>query len=328
MSTIFILLLVLLLTYLATALFLWIGTRLVRMPQVSYWRTLVATFFMDLACLVTYFTFVSLWSTLEVPPLIATLVQSGASLLLSWLAIKMVLRTSPLQAIGSWLSTLIPSAGALALVFFVLRPHVVAAYITSSLSGAPTLIGPHQLGTCPHCGKSAAVPPDVLSFDQGKSPRQGMCLSCQRAGMVSDIDPTVRTADHILVNKLFQPRRWDLVAFRALEDPSVRHVKRLVGLPGEEVMIKEGAIWINGQKQEPPADIAGLTYSAAPPEWQGTSWGSPARPVRLGAAECFAIGDFSLQSLHSRMWGPLPQTNVEGVVTVIYWPPSRWRLVR
>jgi signal peptidase I len=107
----------------------------------------------------------------------------------------------------------------------------------------------------------------------------------------------------------------------------VRFVQRLVGLPGEEVVIKDGGIWINGARQEPPAEIAKLVFTAGP-EGVGNGWGSPERPLRLGNDEHFVLGDFSLRSADSRIWGALPGKNIEGVVSIIYWPPSRWRLIR
>jgi hypothetical protein len=50
--------------------------------------------------------------------------------------------------------------------------------------------------------------------------------------------------------------------------------------------------------------------------------------MRLGDGEYFVIGDFSLRSADSRTQGPIPGKNIEGVVGLIYWPPSRWRLFR
>jgi hypothetical protein len=66
------------------------------------------------------------------------------------------------------------------------------------------------------------------------------------------------------VDKLATPRRWDIVVFRIPEEPSVVYVFRLVGLPGESVSIREGLVWINGQKQAVPPALAGLEYASEP----------------------------------------------------------------
>ncbi len=50
------------------------------------------------------------------------------------------------------------------------------------------------------------------------------------------------SGDRFIVAKFYKPRRWDLTVFRYPENPSVTYVKRLVGLPGEEITIKDGKV--------------------------------------------------------------------------------------
>jgi len=153
-----------------------------------------------------------------------------------------------------------------------------------------------------------------------------------RAGPIKDLGTQVYSSDRFLVNKLMTPRRWDLVTFNSLQDPSVKYVKRLIGLPGEEVVIKEGMIWIDGTKMEPPEEISKLTYLAS-----AEAWGSVERPAQLGDDEFYLLGDFTERSADSRNWienapghraGAIPRSYIQGVATVIYWPPSRWRVLR
>ena len=68
-----------------------------------------------------------------------------------------------------------------------------------------------------------------------------------------------------------------------------------------------------------------------------TMWRAPDRPAKLGADEYFVLGDFSQQAADSRLWETgapghptyaVPQSYLIGVVTHIYWPPSRWRILR
>jgi signal peptidase I len=145
--------------------------------------------------------------------------------------------------------------------------------------------------------------------------------------------------DRVLVNKQLRPRRWDIVVFHHPEHPTTAHCKRLVGLPGETVVIRDGAVWIDGKRVSPPADCAGLEYLAEMHGWPESSplWGAPRWPAKLGLDEYFVLGDFSAISVDSRVWQTgapghppyaVPASHLIGVATHIYWPPSRWRVLR
>jgi signal peptidase I len=116
------------------------------------------------------------------------------------------------------------------------------------------------------------------------------------------------SGDRILVAKFLTPQRWDLVVFQYPENPSLVYVDRLVGMPGEEILVRDGSVW-----------------------------GSAERPALLGDDEYFVLGDFSAQSNDSRMWKKgaaghnpfaVPESHLIGVVTHIYWPLDRWRIFR
>jgi signal peptidase I len=103
---------------------------------------------------------------------------------------------------------------------------------------------------------------------------------------------------------------------------------RLVGLPGETVFIKEGSLWINEVRVEPPAEMAGLHYTT---EFDGEApvkFGTAEEPLRLEPDQYFVLGDFSRIAADSRFWGPVPAANLDGVVSLCYWPVSRWRVFR
>jgi signal peptidase I len=105
-------------------------------------------------------------------------------------------------------------------------------------------------------------------------------------------------------------------------------VKRLLGLPGEKLEIKDEAVWINGQKWTPPPELSGLIYTG----WAtGTLPDERAKEPRswdLGPDDFFVLGDFTTNSDDSRRWGPVPRANLVGVATLIYWPPRAWRILR
>jgi signal peptidase I len=144
-------------------------------------------------------------------------------------------------------------------------------------------------------------------------------------------------ADRFLVAKFLTPRRWDLIVFRYPEEPSILYVKRLIGLPGEEITIRDGQVWANGIVLTPPEHIREIKYLSKIDDWGEPLWGSPERPAKLAHDEYFVLGDFSSQSKDSRLWEhgapghppyAVPKSYLRGVVIHIYWPPTRWRVFR
>jgi type IV secretory pathway protease TraF len=113
----------------------------------------------------------------------------------------------------------------------------------------------------------------------------------------------------------------------------------LVGSPGEELFIRDGAIWINGERLEPPVDLKHIHYlmtidAVGRPMHSAAD---PQHPAKLGPDEYFVLGDFSAVAFDSRFWDQgapnhppfaVPESNILGVVTHTYWPPSRWRAFR
>ena len=139
-------------------------------------------------------------------------------------------------------------------------------FIVPTNSMAPTLIGWHKTATCPHCGQTMIVP--ALPPDEKDNAlhmyldRLGVCSNCFKSSEPGETSVDTLSPDRFMVNKLFTPQRWDIIAFRYPKNPSVKYVRRLIGLPGEEVLIKDGAIWVNGAKQTPPESIVKLEFIA------------------------------------------------------------------
>ena len=109
--------------------------------------------------------------------------------------------------------------------------------------------------------------------------------------------------DTVLLNRLAYlssgPRRWEVVAFRAVDSGKpVNVVKRVAGLPGETVELDgRGGFLIDGNSPERPAALAGIRYVR-----RGT-YGL--RPVTLGPRQYYLLGDNSYLSQDSRSFGPV-----------------------
>ena len=102
------------------------------------------------------------------------------------------------------------------------------------------------------------------------------------------------------------PRRGEVIVFRFPKDPSKDFVKRVIGLPGEEVEIVSGTPYIDGVPLEEP--------------YLSTQERSNMSPLLLGDGEYFVMGDNRRSSNDSRNWGAVPEENILGKVWVVYWP--------
>lgn len=308
------------------ALVVWLVGRWMKSPKASFWRSMsivVVTFVYSIIGMV-----MMSWVQEKLPPneLMLAVLFAGLILLgvffFSTLFIKYVFQLKTLRSIGVLVGYLVVCALSLLGVLYVLHPYVMKAYLVSSNSMAPTLVAEHRVAACPQCAQTVFLPAGGRAFVE----ERGICSHCLA---VSHIETTkiyadIIQPDRIFVNKVLQPRRWDLVTFRDVHDPERLLVMRLVAMPGEEVQIKEGGIWINGSRLTPPVDIAAIKYvSDATLRNPGDG-----KKTHLQANECFVLGDFSEHSFDSRSFGPVPMANIVGVVDLIYWPWNRIRLLR
>lgn len=121
--------------------------------------------------------------------------------------------------------------------------------------------------------------------------------------------PTLQPGELLLVNKLAyrlgQPHHGDVIVFHYPANPAEDYIKRLIGLPGDEIRVEGGLVYINGQAMQEP-------YIAAPPAYDG-SWLIPEDSF-------FVLGDNRNQSSDSHSWGYVPVENVVGKALVVYWP--------
>jgi signal peptidase I len=115
--------------------------------------------------------------------------------------------------------------------------------VVSSGSMATTLMGPHRDVRCPDCGMPFAC--DVADPSESAA---ATCPNCGRRGIPSD--GQIIRGDRLLVDRatygLRRPRRWEIVLVRCPESACDYCVKRVVGLPGEEIEIRGGDVYVNG----------------------------------------------------------------------------------
>jgi len=143
--------------------------------------------------------------------------------------------------------------------------------------------------------------------------------------------------DHLLVNKfVFAPtassieqkllpidpiHRGDVVVFKYPEEPERDFIKRVIGLPGETVELREKKVYINGKPMDEPYVHFLEPPSATVGEHEVTSFDVRERygPVTVPPDHYFMMGDNRDNSQDSRYWGFLPRDYVKGRALVIYW---------
>ncbi len=132
--------------------------------------------------------------------------------------------------------------------------------------------------------------------------------------------PRLHDGERIFVNKLiyYDEYRWapkiergDIVVFWYPEDPSKSYIKRVIGLPGETVEIREGVVFINGLP---------LEENYLDPKENLSTRSQP--PVVVKLNYYFVMGDNRDNSSDSRIWGLVPKKYIYGKALFRYWPPS------
>ncbi len=144
--------------------------------------------------------------------------------------------------------------------------------------------------------------------------------------------------DHLLVNKfVFGPtlgaleevllpidpiRRQDVVVFKYPEEPERDFIKRVVGLPGETIELRNKKVFVNGQPlEEPYVQFLEAPDDSAPGDADYTDFDVRRRygPVSVPADHYFVMGDNRDNSQDSRYWGFLPRNYVKGKALMVYW---------
>jgi signal peptidase I len=128
--------------------------------------------------------------------------------------------------------------------------------------------------------------------------------------------PTLHEGQYLIINKLIyqleEPNRGDIVVLHYPNDRTRDFIKRIIGLPGDTVEIRDQQIFVNGARLDEP-------YISAPPN-NNQEWVIPPDSF-------FVVGDNRPNSSDSRSWSYLPREDLIGRAWVVYWPPSDWQFV-
>jgi signal peptidase I len=128
------------------------------------------------------------------------------------------------------------------------------------------------------------------------------------------MEPSLHNGQYLIASKvaywLHPPERGDVVVLDPPRgDSPVPYIKRVIGLPGDLVEVRDQRVWVNGIALNEP-------YISAPPNYPG-NW-------VVTAGEYFVLGDNRNNSSDSHSWGLLPEDHLIGKAFFSYWPPEHW----
>ena len=133
--------------------------------------------------------------------------------------------------------------------------------------------------------------------------------------------PNFEDLQRLVVNKvvyqLHEPERGDVIIFRSPNNQQETFIKRIIGLPGESVEIKEGAVYIH--KEDGSALLLDEPYIKEP---SARSFNGGKIPEN----EYFVLGDNRNSTNDSRYGWTVPRNNIIGKAWLSIWPPSLWGL--
>ena len=143
--------------------------------------------------------------------------------------------------------------------------------------------------------------------------------------------PTLQIGDHILVSKFIygvkipylntvllpikNPQRGDIVVFKYPLDPKKDFIKRVIGLPGDVVELRDKAVYINRQRLNHDVGVYSDSHIIAGNLRPRDNLG----PITVPSGGLFVMGDNRDESYDSRFWGFVPLRDVSGKAFIIYW---------
>ncbi len=139
----------------------------------------------------------------------------------------------------------------------------------------------------------------------------------------SSMHPTYKNGEFLMANKIMykfsEPQRGDVTIFKYSDTQDF--IKRIIGIPGDEVMIKDGKIYINGSLLDESNYLEGSVIT------NGGSYIHEGQSIVLAQDEYFVCGDNRTNSSDSREFGPIDEDKIKGKAWIVYFPFNQFRLV-
>jgi signal peptidase I len=133
--------------------------------------------------------------------------------------------------------------------------------------------------------------------------------------------PNFETGEFLIVSRVHylvdEPERGDVVVFHFPGNREQDYIKRIIGMPGDVVEIRNTQVYVNGERLNEPYINEPCDSAHCPDE----TW-------ELDANQFFVMGDNRNHSSDSRAFGPIPREVIVGEALLRYWPPQDWGIVR
>jgi signal peptidase I len=154
------------------------------------------------------------------------------------------------------------------------------------------------------------------------------------------MEDTLLIGDRLLVNRfiygikvpftdlwlpsLRDPKQGDVIVFKYPGDRSKDFIKRLIGVPGDEVLVRDKLVYVNGTLYQNPHEVHKDPQILPQSVTQRDNFG----PVRVPANAYFMMGDNRDNSLDSRFWGFVPKADLVGLAVIKFWSwdQNAWRV--
>jgi signal peptidase I len=136
----------------------------------------------------------------------------------------------------------------------------------------------------------------------------------------ASMEPTFISGDYIMTSKITYkfrpPKRGDVIVFKSPKNPDIEYIKRIIGLPGDQILIKDSQVFINNQL------LPENYISAATNLWED-GFIKEGIPITVPNNYLFVMGDNRPRSSDSREFGPIPIDSVIGQVFYRYFPANK-----
>lgn len=132
------------------------------------------------------------------------------------------------------------------------------------------------------------------------------------------MQPGLQSGDLVVVSQIAydfgaRPQRGDVIVLHPPSDPTAVYVKRIIGVPGDQLFITPNAVYVNGHQLD-ETYVKLIDPSAMENEPLGT--------INLGPGQYFVMGDNRQNSTDSRVFGYVPRQNIIGKAEFIFWPAT------